>query len=116
MTVLENMADAMQAMATVLGNQASNGNRSNSENGLMTLATFLKVHPPTFRGTINPTEADNWFQAMERALQAQKIPEDQCVEFATYQLQSEAQYWWVHRETLRNESALNTKEDSGVTF
>ncbi|XP_020978195.1 uncharacterized protein LOC107636864 [Arachis ipaensis] len=60
----------------------------------MTLATFLKVHPPTFRGTSNPTDADNWIQAMERALQAQQVPEEQWVEFGTYQLQGEAQYWW----------------------
>ncbi|XP_057756009.1 uncharacterized protein LOC130975204 [Arachis stenosperma] len=32
----------------------------------MTLATFLKVNPPKFKGTTSPTEADIWFQAMER--------------------------------------------------
>ncbi|XP_020967587.1 uncharacterized protein LOC110266883 [Arachis ipaensis] len=37
----------------------------------MTLATFLKVNPPKFKGTTTPTEADTWFRAMERALQAQ---------------------------------------------
>ncbi|XP_016200414.1 uncharacterized protein LOC107641434 [Arachis ipaensis] len=57
----------------------------------MTLGTFLKVHPPTFRGTSNPTDADNWIQEMERALQAQQVPEEQWVEFGTYQLQGEAQ-------------------------
>ncbi|XP_057747232.1 uncharacterized protein LOC130966444 [Arachis stenosperma] len=60
----------------------------------MTLATFLKVHPPTFRGSTNPTEADHWFQAMERALQAQHVPNNQYVEFAAYQLAGEAQPWW----------------------
>ncbi|XP_016186025.1 uncharacterized protein LOC107627718 [Arachis ipaensis] len=60
----------------------------------MTLVTFLKVSPPIFKGTTNPTKADNWFQAMEQALQTQQVPEDQCVEFATYQLMGEAQYWW----------------------
>ncbi|XP_057728769.1 uncharacterized protein LOC130944456 [Arachis stenosperma] len=60
----------------------------------MTLATFLKVHPPSFRGSTNPTEADNWFQAMECALQAQHVPHNQYVEFAAYQLREEAQHWW----------------------
>ncbi|KAL4390522.1 hypothetical protein AHAS_Ahas03G0153500 [Arachis hypogaea] len=59
MAALENMAAAVQATPEVLGNQVNNGNNSNGENGLMTLATFLKIHPPTFRGTTNPTEADN---------------------------------------------------------
>ncbi|XP_016173244.1 uncharacterized protein LOC107615720 [Arachis ipaensis] len=60
----------------------------------MTLSSFLKVHSPTFRGTTNPTEADNWFQAMERALQAQHVPKNQYVEFATYKFEGEAQFWW----------------------
>ncbi|XP_015965093.1 uncharacterized protein LOC107488827 [Arachis duranensis] len=60
----------------------------------MTLATFLKVNPPMFKGTTNPTEVDTWFQAMERALQAQSVPEEQRVEFATYLLTGEALHWW----------------------
>ncbi|XP_057719986.1 uncharacterized protein LOC130934429 [Arachis stenosperma] len=84
------------AIAEALGNQINQGNHGNNndKDSPMTLATFLKVHPPTFRGTSNPTDADNWIQAMERALQAQQVPEEQWVEFATYQLQGEAQYWW----------------------
>ncbi|KAL4321332.1 hypothetical protein AHAS_Ahas14G0099900 [Arachis hypogaea] len=39
-------------------------------------------------------EADNWFQAMEHALQAQHVPSNQYVEFAAYQLLEEAQHWW----------------------
>ncbi|XP_016173165.1 uncharacterized protein LOC107615631 [Arachis ipaensis] len=86
MTTLENMAAAMRATAVILGNQAGNGNGDDRGNGPTTLASFLKINPPIFRGTTNPTEADNWFQAMEWALQAQQVPESQCVEFATYQL------------------------------
>ena len=93
MAALGNMAAAMQATAEALGNQINQGNHGNNndEDGPMTLATFLKVRPPTFRGTSNPTDADNWIQAMERALQAQQVPEEQWVEFGTYQLQGEAQ-------------------------
>ncbi|XP_057760384.1 uncharacterized protein LOC130980752 [Arachis stenosperma] len=96
MAALGNMAAAMQATAEALGNLINQGNHrnNNDEDGPMTLATFLKVHPPTFRGTSNPTDADNWIQAMERALQAQQVPEEQWVEFGTYQLQGEAQHWW----------------------
>ncbi|XP_052109263.1 uncharacterized protein LOC127741229 [Arachis duranensis] len=60
----------------------------------MTLSTFLKVHPPTFRGTSNPIDADNWIQAIERALQAQQVLDEQWVKFGTYQLHGEAQHWW----------------------
>ncbi|XP_016168566.1 uncharacterized protein LOC107611119 [Arachis ipaensis] len=76
------------------GNDNSEGNGDNMGGAPMTLATFLKVHLPSFRGSTNPTEADNWFQAMEHALQAQHVPNNQYVEFAAYQLLGEAQHWW----------------------
>ncbi|XP_016168567.1 uncharacterized protein LOC107611120 [Arachis ipaensis] len=93
------MAAAMQATTEVLGQQANNGNGGYGGNGPMALATFLKVNSLIFRETTNPTEADNWFQVMKRALQAQHVSEDQYVEFATCQLIGEARYWWqeVHR-------------------
>ncbi|KAL4286965.1 hypothetical protein AHAS_Ahas19G0138900 [Arachis hypogaea] len=75
MATLGNMAAAMQATAEALGNQINQGNHGNNndEEGPMTLALFMKVHPLTFSGTSNPTDADNWIQAMERALQAQQV-------------------------------------------
>ncbi|XP_057759548.1 uncharacterized protein LOC130979980 [Arachis stenosperma] len=102
-----NTAVTMQAME-MMGQPAGNGNGNRNENGKgdrnnlggasTTLTSFLKVHPPTFKGSTNPTEADNWFQAMERALQAQHVPNNQFVEFAAYQLLGEAQHWWEARE------------------
>ncbi|XP_057744920.1 uncharacterized protein LOC130962770 [Arachis stenosperma] len=53
-----------------MNNNNNGGNGGNASQGSMTLATFLKVNLPKFKGTTNPTEADSWFQAMERALQA----------------------------------------------
>ncbi|XP_016164477.1 uncharacterized protein LOC107606999 [Arachis ipaensis] len=95
MAALGNMAASMQATAEALGNQINNGNYgNNNEDGPMMLSSFLKVHLLTFRGILNSTDADNWIQAMERALQAQQVPEEQWVEFGTYQLQGEAQHWW----------------------
>ena len=60
----------------------------------MTLATFLKVNLPSFKGSTNPSEADNWLQAMEMALEAQQVPLDLYVGFATYKLEDDAQFWW----------------------
>ncbi|XP_052119074.1 uncharacterized protein LOC127748522 [Arachis duranensis] len=89
MAALGNMAAAMQAIAEALGNQINQDNHGNNndEDGPMTLATFLKVCPLTFMGISNLTDADNWIQAIERALQAQHVLEEQWVEFETYQLQ-----------------------------
>ncbi|XP_015949164.1 uncharacterized protein LOC107474093 [Arachis duranensis] len=76
MAALENMAATIKATAEALGQQISNnGNGGSGAQGPITLATLLKVNPPKFKGTTNPTEADTWFQAMERALQAQTVQE-----------------------------------------
>ncbi|KAL4343716.1 hypothetical protein AHAS_Ahas11G0106200 [Arachis hypogaea] len=104
-TMQANAATTMQAverMGQSMKNENGNGNGdgngegdgNNLGGGLMTLASFFKVHPPTFRGSTNPTEADNWFQAIECALQAQHVPNNQFVEFAAYQLLGEPQHRW----------------------
>ncbi|XP_016195791.1 uncharacterized protein LOC107636827 [Arachis ipaensis] len=95
---------AVQRLGQLAGNGDGNGEGNADDNdegsgdntggAWMTLVTFLKVHPPSFRGSTNPTEADNWFQAMKRALQAQHVPPNHYVEFAAYQLWEEAQHWW----------------------
>ncbi|KAL4343625.1 hypothetical protein AHAS_Ahas11G0097100 [Arachis hypogaea] len=108
MAAMTNLTNTMKTNATTTaqamermghGNGNGNGNGEAVQNGLggavlMMLATFLKVNPPSFKGSTDPTEVDNWFQSMERALQAQHIPENQFVEFAAYQLLGEAQHWW----------------------
>ncbi|KAL4316059.1 hypothetical protein AHAS_Ahas15G0247200 [Arachis hypogaea] len=73
MNALKNMAATMQATATALGDHPGNRNGGNGGNGPMTLATFMKINPLVFRGTTNRTEADNWFKAMEQALQVQQV-------------------------------------------
>ncbi|MED6128278.1 hypothetical protein PIB30_096140, partial [Stylosanthes scabra] len=75
------------------GNPNNNVPEDESDGGNgrpMTLETFLKVKPPEFKGTVNVTEADEWFQAMERSLQVQRVPAEQYVEFDTYMLKGEA--------------------------
>ncbi|MED6178976.1 hypothetical protein PIB30_112585, partial [Stylosanthes scabra] len=54
----------------VEGNEIDNGSGGN--NRPMTLATFLKVNPPSFSGTTTVTKADDWFREMERSLRAQQ--------------------------------------------
>ncbi|KAL4373221.1 hypothetical protein AHAS_Ahas05G0060100 [Arachis hypogaea] len=52
----------------------ASGNNPNHVDFMATLgnmAAMMQVHPLAFRGTSNPTDADNWIQAIERALQAQ---------------------------------------------
>ncbi|XP_015940853.1 uncharacterized protein LOC107466392 [Arachis duranensis] len=106
------MVAAMQATAVALGNQSGNCDSNDRENGPMILVTFLKIKPPIFGGTTNPTEIDNWFQVMKRVLQAQQVPENQCVEFVTYQLTGEAQFWWQGMRRLLQQDNVATPWDT----
>ncbi|XP_016172988.1 uncharacterized protein LOC107615438 [Arachis ipaensis] len=120
MAAMANLANNMEANAAMtlqaaqrLGQPTRNGDGNGDDLGgpPMILATFLKVHPPTFRGSTNPTEADNWFQAMECALQAQHAPNNQYMEFAAYQLLEEAhRFEELYRFSRACQGALETYE------
>ncbi|XP_016165452.1 uncharacterized protein LOC107608074 [Arachis ipaensis] len=102
MTNLVNMIQANTAITTHAMQQTRQSVRNESGEGAedcldgvpRTLAAFLKVDLPIFNGSTNPTEAGNWFQAVERALRTQYVPYDQFVEYAAYHLVGEAQQWW----------------------
>ncbi|MED6124044.1 hypothetical protein PIB30_055269 [Stylosanthes scabra] len=63
-TIQEGMAAANAAHANVVVGGEGNGPVDTRS---MTLASFLKINPPTFQGTSNPSEANDWFLSMERA-------------------------------------------------
>ncbi|KAL4321647.1 hypothetical protein AHAS_Ahas14G0131400 [Arachis hypogaea] len=84
MTAMTNLVNTIQAgtAATIhaMGSTrqpVGNGNGEGTGNSLgdvpRTLAAFLKVNLPVFKGSTKPTEADNWFQAVERALRTQHV-------------------------------------------
>ncbi|XP_016164914.1 uncharacterized protein LOC107607479 [Arachis ipaensis] len=113
MAAMANLANTMEAnaattlqvvqrLAQPAGSRNENG--EGAEDSLRgvprTLAAFWKAGPPVFNGSTNHNEADNWFQALERALLPQHVPYDQFVEHATYQLVGEAQQWWQEERRL----------------
>ncbi|KAL4329202.1 hypothetical protein AHAS_Ahas13G0276500 [Arachis hypogaea] len=96
-TAMTDLANSMQASATAktqamerIGQPAVNdkGTGNNLGDGVpMTLVAFLKVNLPNFKRSTNPTEVDNWFQAMDRMLKTQHVPDNQFMEFAARSLQ-----------------------------
>ncbi|XP_057760468.1 uncharacterized protein LOC130980843 [Arachis stenosperma] len=109
------VARAVERLGVRNGNENEYGeDNRNDENNLghperpMTLATFLKVNPPKFKGTLVATDADNWFRGIERSLRAQHVPEGQHVEFAIYMLEGEAEYWCqgIQRLLQQNENNI----------
>ena len=59
------------------------------------LETFLRNHPPTFKGRYDPDGAQNWLKKIERIFRVMECSEAQKVWFDTNMLAEEADDWWV---------------------
>jgi hypothetical protein len=58
------IADALQAVAEAVGQQHNAGVGAND--GVRMLKTFLRNHPPTFKGRYDPDGAQTWVKEVER--------------------------------------------------
>jgi len=58
------IAAALQAMAQAVGQQPNAGVGANGE--VRMLETFLRNHPPTFKGRYDPDGAQMWLKEVER--------------------------------------------------
>lgn len=55
---------------------------------------FKEVHPPEFKGTTDPTEAQIWIKEIEKAFKVTQTAENMKTTFAAYMLKGEANFWW----------------------
>jgi hypothetical protein len=58
------------------------------------MGDFLRLKPPTFVGSSNPLDADDWLRTIKRKLEAIGCPENQRVQLAAHQLSGMALAWW----------------------
>ena len=72
----------------------------------VTFKAFQSVHPPEFKGTVNPIEARAWLKEIEKAFTLVRVGEDQKTNFASYFLKAEANDWWDSVKTLENEEII----------
>jgi hypothetical protein len=64
------------------------------------LGEFQKLKPPSFSGTANPLEAEDWITAMEKAFDAMECTNKEKVAYAVYMLKSSAFEWWdAHKKS-----------------
>jgi hypothetical protein len=87
--VLANQTRIIEVLTKSLKNQHPNGGRPQDRMG-----EFLRLKPPTFVGSSNPLDADDWLHIVKRKLEAIGCPEGQCVHLATHQLFGMALSWW----------------------
>ena len=55
---------------------------------------FLKGHPPVFKHSTNPLQADDCLRAIERQLEIAQCDDKEKVLYASRQLQGAALDWW----------------------
>ena len=87
--VLANQTRLIEVLTRSLENQRPNGGRPQDRMG-----DFLRLKPPTFAGSSNPLDADDWLRMIKRKLEAIGCPENQRVQLAAHQLSGMALAWW----------------------
>jgi len=65
------IAAALQAMAQVVGQHPNAG----AIDGVRMLETFLRNHPPTFKGRYDPDGAQTWLKEVERIFRVMQYSE-----------------------------------------
>jgi len=102
------IAAALQVMAQAVGQQPNVGAGGND--GVCMLETFLRYHPPTFKGRYDPDGAQTWLKEVERIFRVMQCTEAQIVRFGKHMLAEEADDWWVSTHPLLE------NEGEGVTW
>jgi hypothetical protein len=86
-------------LAQVLANQTRPGGGRPQDR----MGEFLRLKPPTFAGSSNPLDADDWLRMIKRKLEAIGCPENQRVQLAAHQLSGMALAWWdTFSEAIRD--------------
>jgi hypothetical protein len=87
--VLANQSRLIEILTRSLENQRPGGGRPQDRMG-----EFLRLKPPTFAGSSNRLDADDWLRMIKRKLEAIGCPENQRVQLAAHQLSGMALAWW----------------------
>ena len=74
-----------------------NGNQNGHHSKLL---DFQRTKPPSFSQVIDPLDADDWLQTIERKLQIAQTEEDAKVPFATHYLEGVAAIWWENAKAM----------------
>ena len=86
---INNQTLILEALANALVNKRPREQIMNDK-----LTAFLRTKPPTFAGSNNPLEANDWLCAIERKLKPFECQDRDKVLLAAHQLTGTALAWW----------------------
>ncbi|XP_015944704.1 uncharacterized protein LOC107469839 [Arachis duranensis] len=116
------MAKAMKEQAqatTLMAQQLSAGDRDPNTPRLeegqtrTSFADFKNIGPPEFRGALDPDKAEEWLKEMEKVFTIFPCTEVQQVNYATFMLKADAEFWWDGARRLLEDAGTDI---SWVTF
>ena len=95
------VAQNQQAMMHQWDAMRTTGTSSSSQpQGQLGLADFLKHNPPKFIGSTTPDHADQWIRDIEKIFRATSCSKDQKLNFVSYLLSGEAEFWWAGAQRM----------------
>ena len=86
---INNQTLILEALANAIINKRPREQTMNDK-----LTAFLRTKPPTFAGSSNPLEADDWLRVIERKLEPFECQDRDKVLLAAHQLTRTALAWW----------------------
>ncbi|XP_004491986.1 uncharacterized protein [Cicer arietinum] len=115
----EKVMEAIQKHATATHNmvQQMAMQRDGPPNANRVFYDFLKLQPPTFQGSHNPSEAQAWMDEIKKEFEVVPCIEEQKVAFVAHLLKSRAEYWWRSANTyLQTQGTHMNWEHFEVSF
>jgi hypothetical protein len=75
------------------------------------LTAFLRTKPPTFAGSCNPLDADDWLRVIQRKLEPFECQDRDKVLLAAHQLTGTALSWWENYCAAAEDASTITWEE-----
>ncbi|WVZ83110.1 hypothetical protein U9M48_030287 [Paspalum notatum var. saurae] len=86
--------ELVQALVTHAQNMRNTSPRPLHDKSLSKMSEFLRLKPPSFSGSQDPMEAEDWMRTIERKLELLNCDEQTKIALATHQLSGTALAWW----------------------
>src|ERR1044072_807656 len=95
---LSHLENVLANLTTLIAQQAANTAAREEPERIAAqtrgLNDFKRQGPPKFSGGFDPEEADSGLQELEKIFTFLHTPAEKKVDYATYLLTGEAEYWW----------------------
>uniref|UniRef100_A0A2N9GSP6 Reverse transcriptase domain-containing protein n=1 Tax=Fagus sylvatica TaxID=28930 RepID=A0A2N9GSP6_FAGSY len=74
------------------------------------LEKFRKLDPPSFKGSKDPLEADNWLKELDRLFKAMNVRDEKRVTLAVFMLKGDALEWWESTERIHEGGVVSWQQ------